>query len=342
VSIVGSVPADAQSNTRPFLMSLWDYKPEDPVTMSPVSHDANADIPAFWGWHAQPATGPSIWVGYPKDGQGRFSIPLTSIGPPTLAAPIDWSRIVAVEFDEPYASVDADILTPISVPWDGTNFTKSSCTTPNTTTRYNIAQIGADLSARAAELKALAPKARFWVTLDSVEAFWITACGGSPLVFNSSYIDVVSFDGYLVSIDAYIGPATTAVHSSASDPLVSRPDQQVALIPGVFSSFPAGQQNNFMDGYFSYASIANQTCNLPLGNRGVTGIGDRCLVWMVTGFLPYDDPADKISGMLDTDQNAKNIASHWRAEVALPLSSSLASQRTPGQMIPPVLRLLRR
>lgn len=335
VWVTGDNPADAQSNTRSFLMMLWNYQPTNPVTMSPAIHDANADIPTFWDWHAQPATGPSIWLSYPGDGY-----PLTSIGPPIIAASIDWSRIVAVEFDEPYASVDTGLFTSDSPPWNGSNYTKSNCSTPNSATLTRIANIDADLSARAAELKALAPKARFWVNLDSAEAFWIATCGGSPLVFNRSYIDVISFDAYSVSIDLYIAPATTAVRSSSSSPSLQRPDQQVALIPGVFSSIPAAQQIGFLQGYFGYANNANQTCTLPLGSRGVTGIGDGCPVWIVMGFLPYDDPADNILGMLDTGTNAEAIAYNWQAELAFPLSPSLASQRTPAQIIQPVLRRL--
>ena len=200
VFVMGSSPADAQSNTRSFQLSLWNYQPTNPVTMSPAIRDANADIPTFWGFEAQPAAGPSIWLSYPTTTADPTSYPpLTSIGPPTITGPIDWSRIVAVEFDEPYASVDAGLFTPDSPLFNGTNYTIANCATPDSATLANIAAIDAVLSARATELEALAPKARFWVNLDSAEAFWIATCNvspfnASPSVFNRSYIDVISFD----------------------------------------------------------------------------------------------------------------------------------------------------
>src|SRR5207253_7451513 len=99
--------------------------------------------------------GPSILLGQ------HYDTPLTS------TTVTNWSQIAAVEYDEPYntGGVDAHL---------------GSCTSPPTA---YIQPIDTQLSARAAELKSLNPRARFWVNFSPAEARWIASCM-TPQVFN--------------------------------------------------------------------------------------------------------------------------------------------------------------
>jgi hypothetical protein len=116
----------------------------------------------------------------------------------------------------------------------------------------------------------------------------------------------------------------------------AKPDQQLALVPGVFSS-PV-HQGPLLAGYFGYADNMNQNCNLPLGSRGVTGFFDGCPVWVVLGWLPYNyqDGNTLYVGMLDP--RSASIAAAWEGELELPLRPGLAHQRTRGQALQPALQ----
>jgi hypothetical protein len=315
VWVTGSGPADAQSNTRSFQMALWSYQPP-----GGASHDANADIATFWA---------PDQVAPPPGSQPQPPAPLRTIlvshvsTRPLYEESYDWSRIVAVEFDEPYMEDDGGIIDS-----DG------SCLTPTTETINDINNIASDLQARATELKALAPKARFWVNLTMKEAEWIANLCGSPLSFNKAYVDVISFDWYNLF---WAGSGNTGVQTAYAQVLLSlpKPDQQLALIPGVYSA-PIPSQQPYLAGFLNYANTANQTCNLPLGDRGVTGYFDGCPVWIVMGWQAPN--YQNYVGILDP--NSASILMDWQAKIALPLSPPLARQLTPAQIIQPVLRLL--
>jgi hypothetical protein len=241
-------------------------------------------------------------------------------GPTFAADRYDWSRIVAVLVDEPYSSLDSVLKYP-----DGSPACQPAAL------NGDIAPIDAALAQRATELQARAPKARFWVNFTQGEAHWMQVCG-TPLVFNRAYIDVVSADWYDVDFST-LQPFYSVV---AENP--PKPDQQLALIPGVFSA-PV-HQGPFLAAYFGYANSMNQTCNLPLGSRGVTGSYDGCPVWIVMGWLSgnYTDGNTQYVGMLDT--RSASIAAAWEGELELPLRSGLAHQLTPAQIILPVLNQL--
>ena len=285
--------AHAQSGTRSFQMSLWE------CCDGRVPTSADTDIRTFGDGGTQPA-GRSIVE--PLD----WTTPLTTRG-------YDWSRIVAVEVDEPYTPVDGDL--------------DQTCTDVNSA-NARIAPIDAALAQRAAELKALNPKARFWVNFTATEGEWMGFCA-TPQVFNRAYIDVISEDYYS------IGSVGVSPFYSIVAAFPAKPDQQLALFPGVFSA--PQDQAQWLSTYFDYANNLNQTCNLPLGSRGITGISDGCPVWIVMGWLSGDYQGNTLyRGLLDP--SSATLAAIWRAAVALPLAPGLAHQRTPAQIVMPIVK----
>jgi len=244
-------------------------------------------------------------------------------GPSFAAYSYDWSRIVAVLVDEPYGPQNMGLVNNaiidhlIKYP-DGSPV----CPAPPAAVTA-IATIDTLLQQRAMDLEAVAPQARFWVNFTGDEANWMAVCGTQS--FNRTYIDVISADWYDVQFST-LQPFYTVV---AGNP--AKPDQQLALVPGVFSA-PVNQ-GPFLAAYFSYANTLNQTCNLPLGSRGVTGSYDGCRVWIVLGWLSGN--YNQYVGMLDT--RSSSIKSAWEGELGLPLRPDLAHQLTRAHIILPVL-----
>jgi hypothetical protein len=315
VVFVGSGPTYAQSNTRSFQMGLWGY----PSPAIPPS--ADTDIAAFYEGQNQPL--PPI----------RSIVILASWATTPLSAyGYDWSRIVAVEIDEPYTPIDSTITSTIDNSITGLTHCANVPAQAST--------IDATLAQRAAELEALAPKARFWVNLTNTEAGFIESESCWASVFNKPYIDVISADWYYVDF----GTLSTFYATLAANP--ANPGQQLALIPGTFhrtgtdSPPNAATSASYLQGYFDYANDANQSCNLPLGSRGATGSFDGCRVWIVLGFLTGTFTQDNNVYMGEQDPTSGPIATTWRAELALPLRPGLAHQLTPGQILSAILPLL--
>jgi len=318
--IMGSQPVDAQSQMRFFQMGLW----TDPAP------NVDSDIATFWA-PDQVAPAPGTEAQPPAPYR---TILLSHIASRSLyQESYDWSRIVAVEFDEPYnnTSVDNDLRYPDR---------SFACLAP--ALGQDMAPVDAMLQARAKELKALAPKARFWVNFTDNEAEWIVQCA-NPGAFNRDYIDVISADWSADGGNNNIAATQRFLSVVATYPLPSRPDQQFALIPGVYSA-PVDQLPHLQD-FFDYANETNQAhgCNLPLGSRGVTGFFDGCPVWIVLGWLSnsFTQGNTHYVGMLDPASAASaSIKQAWEAERALPLAPALANQRTPAQIMPPILQSL--
>lgn len=310
----------AQSTTRNFQISLWECCTTPPP---PVTH-ADSDIREF-GYSVtqppppalmQPTGGPTILVI-----NGAAVTPPNSISLHQITNVSNWSQIAAVEIDEPYGTYVDGYLGG-----DGCN--------PPTP---QILQIDNALSLLASELKGpnFNPKARFWVNFTSKEANWMVTCT-APGTFNRPYIDVISEDAY----SAYIWDLTPFYNMVAASP--ASPSQQLALVPGVFSA-PANQQS-YLQGYFDQASMSNQTCNLPLGSRGITGIYDGCPFWVVMGWLSEDytdtrtQPPTVYKGMLDGSSGSQAIRAIWEAEVALvPVTPT---QQTRAKAVLPAIQLL--
>jgi hypothetical protein len=239
---------------------------------------------------------------------------------PFYAGDYDWSRIAAVLFDEPYN----EFRDPC---WRDAELVKD---------RIQL------LAQRAAELKAVAPKTRFWVNLaprelDLMMGGACTGIGLDPVYFNWPYIDVISVDHY----NKRFNPDVKKYY----DWLMlwrAKPDQQVALIPGTF--YRQGKDNpataaSYLQGYFDYANNANQNCNLPFGSRGLTGSFDGCPVWIVMGWLSHNHWQDGVEYVGERDPRSKPIADVWQAQVALPLRPDLAHQPTLGEVLPALLSL---
>jgi hypothetical protein len=303
LSFAPSGVIQAQSATRSFQMGMWVF----PNT--PIPTTADADIRTFYEGQDQPL--------------GR-SVMLLDWTSPVSASGYDWSRIVAVVIDEPYTSVDGNLDPDCSF-------------APSPKLLAAITPIDAKLVQRAAELKSFAPLTRFWVNFTAAEGGWMGRCA-NPQVFNRSYVDVISQDHYYVGFDGVVSSFYAAL---AANP--AKPDQQLALIPGAF--YRSGHdspstQASYLQGYFAYANNVNQACNLPLGSRGATGIGDGCPVWIVMGFVSGTFTDGDTTYVGELDSRSAEIAGVWRAEVALPLAPKLAHQPTRGQMLSTILPLL--
>jgi hypothetical protein len=315
-------PAYSQSNTRSFQMALWDYS-------CPAAHlcpDADADIATFWPTEEQPAGRPILLFGW------NWTVSLYSV-------PYDWSRIVGVEIDEPYTNA-------LLLAFGGDQKANPCSSSQRMAVINSTMQL---LAARAAELKNLAPLARFWVDFTDYEVDWMrdSVC---PQPLNQPYIDVISVDAYYRPFDDPHPNSGLDYVKEYYDWFVSypaTPQQQLALVPGTFyregpgvpvvQSIPS-EQAAYLQGYFDYANNANQTCNLPLGSRGVTGSYDGCRVWAVMGWLAPNLKDGNTQYVGEQDPTAGPIAADWRAELALPLRPGLAHQRTRGQAMLPALQ----
>jgi hypothetical protein len=303
----------AESATRPFQISLWECCGPQGSSSNPTPTSADTDIREF-GYQVsthptvmQPTSGPSILV---INGGEVTEHPNLTLSQLTNVS--NWSQIAAVEIDEVYGSIDGHLDSIF-------------CTSPPSS---DIQPIDTHLSALEAELKTKNPKARFWVNFTSKEAKYIQLCGTAS-VFNRPYIDVISTDWYDSYFDDDLRQFYITVREQAATP-----HQQVALFPGVFSA-PTNQLS-YLQGYFDYATTANQTCDLPLGPQGITGIYDGCPVWIVMGFLSGDYNGAVYKGLLDPAAQA--IRTAWQAEVAL--TPATPTQQARAKILPAVLQLL--
>jgi len=298
--------APACARTRAFQMALWGAESDSTVGL-------NTDVAVFPEGHEQPK-GDSVMINF------NWQAPLSQHGD------YEWSRILAVLVDEPYNDFNGVTCWTNSIAEDVRDRTRL-------------------LSDRARELKSVSPLTRFWVNYAEPQLKWMTTrqCthdGSGPPSINNSDFDVVSVDVYRASFKRGV--------KKYYDWLVlrrSKPDQQVALIPGTFhirgKDKPAVQAS-YLKGYFDYANRMNRNCNLPLGSRGQTGSFDGCPVWMVMGWLSHNHTEGGLEYVGERDPRSAAIARVWRAQVAVPLRSDLANQRQRSELaqtsLPPLLQ----
>jgi len=255
--------APAQSSQRPYQMTILGS-----TNLDGFYTNAGADIPVFnrghYAYNLQPAGKSILWTATDAD--------LDAVDANDYDL-IDWSRIVAVYVDEPYG-----------VLLKNTSACSSSPTNP---TRIAIDDIDENLSRVANAVRRKAPHARFWVNFTKHEIELIL----SPTAncdLNKPYIDVIS-------MDVYGEPFYPVLNERSISELYGdlyfnhrhSPYQQLALVPGTFTSSKQSGQNaaDWMSGYLVYAYYMNQECNLPLGPTRITGIYDRCPVWMIAGWM---------------------------------------------------------
>ena len=301
----------AQTGTRSFQTSLYIDLSEPALT------HADADIAMFGEGQPQPP--------------GRSIIKLKSWDRGPIPDPVrhyDWTRIVALMIDEPYNSVKK------SPCWDDGAY-------------QAVANIDQLLAARAAELQSFAPFTRFWVNFADTQVAWMidSTCWDiyppDSAFLIKPYMDVIS-------VDSYYKPFPNSNSNSIDgvqwyyDFLVPRratASQQIALIPGTFYRSGKDSQStqaSYIPYFFTYANNANQSCNLPLPSRGVTGSFDGCLVWMVMGF-PADTFVDGSEYVGELDPRANLIRQVWEGEVAQPIRRGLSIELTRQQIVSTLL-----
>ncbi len=303
---------DAQSASRSFQTGLYvDYS-------EPALTKADADIAMFGEGQPQPP------------GRSIMKFKSFDYATPILAGEgYDWSRIVAVLIDEPY-------MYELHVAFPGTNQDKNPCHDspgPRIDVIYRTQQ---QLAAAASVLQSVAPWARLWVNFTYQEVDWMSESACS-LTLNQPYIDVISLDQYYDYFDPSVKPRYDWIVAHRATP-----QQQLALIPGTFyrpGQDDPGRQAGILLGYFAYAEIANQSCNLPLGPRGVTGSFDGCPVWMVLGFAADTFVQDGTTYVGELDpRNAALISTIWREELALPVRPGLSLELTRHQIVSTLMR----
>lgn len=288
---------EAQSESRSFQMALYVDFSDPGITKT------DTDIAMFGEGQPQPP------------GRSIMKFKSWPTGPTLSIYGYDWSRIIAVVVDEPYTYLfnnDEDFHNP--------------CGTSRLSQFTQTAQL---LNAGAAALKSVAPWARFWVIFTPAEVAWMQADQCPETRFNQPYIDVISFDQYYDFFDPSVKPAYVWL---ADHP--ATPQQQLALIPGTFyrpgKDDPA-RQAAILQGYFDYAESENQSCNLPLGPREVTGTYDGCRVWMVLGWA-----ADNLGTTYVGEQDpslATTVGAVWRAEVATTVRRGVSYELTRPQIV---------
>ena len=295
----------AQSATRSFQMTLWVNATDSAVPAINQDADIQMFADVFNNQFGTQPPGPSIVIGL-------------DWGQPLQNRPYDWSRIVAIEVDEPYTNLISkhDYHTPCTASSDAS------------TRESNLRQ-------RAQELESIAPWVRFWVNFTADEIKWIQDPTCTTKI-DQDYVDVISVDAYNEPFSTVLGYYTWLIQPQNQP----TPYQQLALVPGTFcTDHGCAQQNSNLPNYFSQANTWNQTCNLSLGPRGRTDSYDGCRVWIVMGWLAsqsYVLDNTTYYGELNNIE-AASIYTAWRAEIQVPLRPDLAHQRTRSEILQTLL-----
>jgi hypothetical protein len=274
--------------SRYFQMALFTYEfMEGGVNWLQVSE--YVDIPMFEGYSDashQPAGG-SI-----------MRLPSWDKDEPLALVKVDWSRVLAVLIDEPFATAVYHYDDPLG---------SAACDAQ----REGIDDTKDKLVAAAAAVHDVAPRTRVWVNY-SAKDVKLMRRDFCPLALNDTAIDVVSLGAYEADFfeikDDY-------------DWLISEnPQQQIALVPGTHyreTGDRPSQAAARLQGYFAYANNLNEQCNIGLGRVGRTGNYDGCRVWVVTGWLAqpvYREASHAFYGLLS--ESASPIRDAWSSQLA--------------------------
>lgn len=276
-----AVTATAQT-TRSYQMSV----------LASTGSNAGVDIPMFtrgvFRYDVQPPGRSIVWLPPEAD---------LDIADSNDYDEIDWSRIVAVYVDEPYG----EILKNNNIFCAGTD--------------YQARKVA--VAALAADARRKAPSARFWVNFTPHE---IDLLLGQNLGcdFNQSYIDVISMDIYGVNFNTSVSDRYNNLYANRR----ATPYQQLALIAGTYTNGgdqqTATQAISRLSEYRAYAQAMNQQCTLPLGPTRITGIYDRCPVWMLIGWPGGPDIVNPGSYYPIDHANSTAVLDAWQTAFAVP------------------------
>jgi hypothetical protein len=289
----------ASAAPRNFLMALWQN-----------SDRAYTDLAWFKLPEAQPARTAILRIeGYYED-TALLQQMLTD-------ANYDWSRIAAVWIDEPYLTAVGDLKYPCHGEASGPKMEA---------TRQQV-------EAAATMVRNLSAKTRVWVNFSTREIDWMRdkVC---PFALNDTYIDVISIDYYEGPFDQVQGDYHwLRTHAPTNH-------QQLGMVPfvgsrtGVNPVAPATAAS-WLFAYYEYAAYLNQTCNLMLGPKGVTGLFDGCPVWAIVGWpgVDYPIPYENQTYIGFLDPTSAPIRDAWRTQRQVIRSDQMVSILSPLDLV---------
>jgi hypothetical protein len=288
----------AAAAPRNFLMALWGSNSDLPVG---VREEEYTDLDWFWIAQPQPPQ-PTRKAILRLDGYYLDPANLTQL---LTNANYDWSKIAAVWIDEPYLTAIGAVEHPCI---------------PGSTSYAKMTATQAQVAAAAQTVRNLSSTTRVWVNFSENEVKWMRDKGCN---LNRSYIDVVSVDKYQGDFFDTVEPYYYYLKTHAPTNY-----QQRGLVPLVarkINSNPlsAATVAGRLPAYFEYAAYENQSCNLPLGPTGATGLFDGCPVWAVTGWPGVGYTVHDYVGFFDP--SSEPIQDAWRAQRQL-----IRSDQMPG------------
>ncbi|WP_129777984.1 hypothetical protein [Peristeroidobacter soli] len=272
----------AAAEPRNFLMALW--RSNDQAANIEEEH---TDLAWFWPSLPQPSRKAILQI----DGYYQDPTALTQL---LTNANYDWSKIAAVWIDEPYLNAVGAAQNPCGV----------------TSVHYGaMTATQLQVAAAAQTVRNLSATTRVWVNFSENEIKWMRDHGCD---LNKSYLDVVSIDAYQGPFFDEVEPlyyylkthAPTNYQQRALVPLVGSKQAPNALAPASVAGW--------LPAYFEYAAYENQTCNLPLGPTGATGLFDGCPVWLIAGWPGVHYTVDTYVGFFD--DTSEPIRDAWRAQ----------------------------
>jgi hypothetical protein len=315
----------SEAQTRNFQMALWGNE----GNQAPI----DADVAFFHGGDTQPS-GHSILKFSFWNTQGAWQSMVSKMK-------YDFSRIDAVAVDEPYWTTIGTSPLPRNV-WQN----------PCQDNRYpRVASSYQMLQSLGQAVKQTSSRTRFWINFSEPEIQWMmdTNCPANrPITLNGSFVDVVSLDRYKILFE---GPCQVTLSRPAPclqpyyDWILAHrayAGQQIALVPGVFVRIlerrtgpvrldDPNSQTALLAGFFNYAATMNQSCSLPLGATGFTGVFDGCLVWLVIGYPgeswtenPKTETPTQWLGEFDPNPVLQPIQAAWRSELSIPIRRNVA------------------